>query len=401
VVEQHNVAYQQYQEAYLQAQLRYNTINLKESSSQEAVNAAYQDWVNKGYKNEVEQAYATIDLLTGRSPMLFWKQLKEKLEQSKLSDLKTNQDFYQTYFYPSNFYKPGVENQWTRLVLESQEIDKLSSNQTDTSADIPVSRLQVDLMRVLIVRPWMNPSLFKSRFWQWADRRDLLSDGTSTPHGSLVAYATAIVFARNLKIELKSGSQIEASKLGSFGPLSLENANVSGSNSIQADGMQILAFICQKLPKSPNPDPSLAWTGLIDVDWFSGQYTLDRNAKISQVKVTIHTGNVSGAGTDANVYFRVNNGDWWDLDKPLYNDFENNATDTYGPFQTNNLTVENISRTAIELRHDNRGVGAGWYVEWLRLEVYVENKGWLTYKQWQPGWLASDEGDRKIYRQLQ
>jgi hypothetical protein len=139
----------------------------------------------------------------------------------------------------------------------------------------------------------------------------------------------------------------------------------------------------------------------IHLDCIDGRFNLAPKTKISQVKVTIHTGNVDYAGTDANVCFKINNGDWWILDKPRSNDFERNQTDTYGPFDTDNLTVENISRVPVELKHDNTGIGPGWYVEWLRLEACVEGIGWIAYKQWQPGWLADDESDRTIYRKLQ
>jgi hypothetical protein len=433
-------AYKQYQGAYLQAQSQYNSMKISAQYSADLtvqqkwlatepeydanVKAAKADWISKGYKREVEQAFATIDQITGRSPQIAWTQWKDEFEQSKLSDLQ-NQEFYQTFFYPAHFYKAGSENQWTKLTLDASEIEKLSSNltgsprelsssfssTTDTQqVNLSVSHLTVDLIRLPIMRPWMNPTIFKSQFWKWPDGREILSDGGVTPQGSLLGYATAIVFARNLEIKLESNSQqnaqvVNALKAGnsvSLGPLSLEQAPVaSDSGLMKSDGMQIIAFICQKLPKSPNPDPTLEWSGPVLLDWLGGKFRLDRNTKISQVKVTIHTGNVSGAGTDANVDFRVNNGDWWRLDKPWYNDFERNDTDTYGPFTSDNLTVENISRAAVELKHDNSGIGPGWYVEWLRLEVYVEGQGWIAYKEWQPGWLAGDEGDRTIYRKIQ
>ena len=411
IVKEKETAYKQYQLLYSLAAMRYNSLKLLSENTidpnelnklKNERDTVENDWLNKGYKHEVEEAYSIIEKLSIRSPMLFWRQLNQSFRDCKSSDIVTKQDFYETQFYPTNFYRSDGKNQWMRLVVDSRDIEQIIPEQTvnNPGVDITVSRLEVELTRVEIVRPWMNPSLFKSRFWQWPDNREPLSDGKQQPQGSLPAYATSIVFARNLKIETQSTSR-GLDNLKDLGPLSLQNANVSGSNSIQSDGMQIIAFICKKLPKSPNPDLTLTWSGPIAVNWFDGQYNLDRNAKISQVKVTIRTGNVSGAGTDANVYFRVNNSDWWLLDKSWYNDFEKNDTDTYGPFNLENLKVENLSRAAIELKHDNSGVGAGWYVEWLRLEVYVEGQGWITYKEWQPGWLAADEGDQAVYRKLQ
>jgi hypothetical protein len=44
-------------------------------------------------------------------------------------------------------------------------------------------------------------------------------------------------------------------------------------------------------------------------------------------------------------------------------------------------------------------VAPAWQVAWLRLEVNVEGKGWLTYKEWQPGWLDPSAGTN--FKQLQ
>lgn len=429
-------AYKQYQAAYLQAQRQYNTMKISAQFSADptiqqtwSVNepeyaakckAAQEDWVSKGYQHEVEQAFAIIDQITGRNFQLAWEQWKDEFQQSKLSDLQ-NGDFYQTFFYPAHFFKAGSENQWTQVVLLASEIEKLSTMPIvvpeglstasravgDTSPmNLAISQLSVDLIKLPIMRPWFNPGIFKNKSWKWPDGRDVLSDGAATPHGRLPAYITALVFARNLEIQLEPNSQfidmMNAGKLKALGPLALNQATVTHElNSIKAEGMQIIAFICEKLPRTPDPDPTLAWTGPISLSWLGGQFRLDRATKINQIKVTIHTGNADGAGTDANVYFRVHAGDWLLLDKPLYNDFEKNDTDTYGPFTTESLTVETLSKATIELKHDNTGANSGWHVAWLRLEVLVEGQGWIAYKEWQPGWLATDEGDHTIYRKLQ
>jgi len=122
--------------------------------------------------------------------------------------------------------------------------------------------------------------------------------------------------------------------------------------------------------------------------WDNREFLAYPDTKIIQVKITIHTGNISRAGTDANVYFRINNGDWWLLDKSWYNDFEAGDIDTYGPFDVDYLTVGNISQAPIELRHDDTGIAPGWYVEWLNLEAFVVGYGWITYQQYR--WLELD-----------
>ncbi len=53
---------------------------------------------------------------------------------------------------------------------------------------------------VTLVRPWFSPEVFESRFWRFEDSADLLSDGDCASFGLCPAYATGVVFARNLEI---------------------------------------------------------------------------------------------------------------------------------------------------------------------------------------------------------
>ncbi|NEP60747.1 MAG: hypothetical protein F6K31_27770 [Symploca sp. SIO2G7] len=134
----------------------------------------------------------------------------------------------------------------------------------------------------------------------------------------------------------------------------------------------------------------------IVLDWLYRQILVYPDTPVTAIKTTIHTGDKKWAGTDANVYFRVANIDWWLLDKRWYNDFEKNDTDTYGPFNTTNLKATELSTVPIELKQDDTGVGADWYVDRLRLEAQIPNLGWYTYNEWHPGWLTSNNRYRKL-----
>lgn len=289
--------YKQYQEAYLQAEFEYNTLQqtaldstdpqvvqewqLNKSIYQRRVDTARKNWITKGYKNEVDKAFAFINQIGRRNPQLLWTKWREEFELFKLTDPE-NQDFYLTYFSPTHFYQPGAEQQWQQITLNFSEGEIPSSGETDTSkellsgngsstaeqqADLLLSSLTVDLIQVQIMRPWMNPSIFESRFWTWPDEREPLSNGKEPPQGTLPAYAISIVVARNLNMELMPNSEqnaavvqdIEAGNSVSWGPFFLKRATLSGSNSIQSAGMQIIAFVCQMLPKSPNPDSTLTY----------------------------------------------------------------------------------------------------------------------------------------------
>ncbi|NES85584.1 MAG: hypothetical protein F6K10_31565, partial [Moorea sp. SIO2B7] len=418
---------------------RRRTANNAGKFYQRRVETARKKWITKGYKNQVDKALAFIEQIGKRNPQLLWEKWIEKFEISKLTDLE-NKDFYWTYFYPPSFDKLGAQEYWQQLSLDFRELETsdfgktvateelCSSDESPTDplkVNLLISQLTVELIQVQVVRPWMSSSIFDSRFWQWSDQREPLSDGDESPKGSLPAYVTSLVVARNLNIELVDSEQnaavmqdIEAGKPVYWGPFSLKNAILSGSNLIQFDGMQIVAFVCQKLPKSPNPNPTLTWptdvSEEIVVNWLDGEYKFNFNASITQVRVIIHTGEGLSTGTDTNlgirindvtyevsshIQFKINQGNWWSLENPQYPNPENLDTATYGPFDTEGLTVKNISQVPIEFQPETTLPLWASQIEWLRLEVKVEEYGWLAYKQWQPGWSDSSKGTN--YCQLQ
>lgn len=439
--------YKAYQTKYQQADTRYQSLKRAAQSSEEPtavqqwrlhgdlyrteVNNALNDWITYGNKNEIETALAMLDQIEKRNPKLAWLQWQEKLELSKLVT-EDNQSFYLTLFSPALFYESADDTRWQRLTWKPAEnASRVGSKETQLS----ISNLTVELIAVQILRPWMNSSIFERQFWQWPDQRDALSDGSDVPQGTLPAYATTMVVARNLTIELESNSEqnaalVEDIKLGnksdksiSWGPFSLTNATVSGSNLIQCYGMQIVAMGCQKVPKSPNPDLTLQWPEIspqdpdkppkdpdqppkeISVKWLGGEYQFNPKTKISQVKVLVQSVQELLPGSTnidirvGNVEFkihspielRINHGEWWVLENTQPDRPNAGDSSTYGPFDVDRLTVEDLSNISIELQPET--IVPLWtaQVKSLRLEVNVEGHGWIAYKQWQPGWLETTQ----------
>ena len=238
-----------------------------QSTYRRQVDTAHRSWITQGFKNEVDKAFIAINQIGKRNPQLLWNQWREEFAAFKLTNSE-KQNFYLTDFSPSRFYQAP----WKQLTLEFSEVeietpDAQVTASTTQEIELSGANLKVDLIQVQVVRPWLNPTLFESRFWKWADDREPLSDGKEPPKGTLPAYTTSVVFARNLSIELTPDSEnnasvirdIKAGKSISWGLFSLKNATLSDSHFIQVDGMQVIALISQKLPKSPNPGPNLIW----------------------------------------------------------------------------------------------------------------------------------------------
>jgi hypothetical protein len=111
--------------------------------------------------------------------------------------------------------------------------------------------------------------------------------------------------------------------------------------------------------------------------------------------ITIKTGDLPHAGTDANVYiaFEGSKDDSEEiiLDDPQRDDFERGHIDVF------NLEYRDVGRIkAIYLRQDNTNFDPGWYVDWVSVR---DNTTGETFKFDLHRWLAADQGDRltKIY----
>lgn len=230
-------AYQQYLKTYMSAVENYNGLKLKAENSTDpkvqedwklqepgykaVIKSAYLEWIAKGFKLEIEEAFADIDRIGGRNPQLLWANWKSDFEQSVRTDLE-GQNFYETHFFPENFFKPEAQGQWTKLTLDASEIAALSAKAPEgirslvnrsgsgvetQAVDLEIARLSVELVRVSIARSWLNPSVFRSNVWKWSGSREPLSDGQIPPQGSLPAYTTSMILARNFQVDLQPNSE--------------------------------------------------------------------------------------------------------------------------------------------------------------------------------------------------
>ncbi|XP_063779799.1 oxygen-regulated protein 1 [Pseudophryne corroboree] len=114
--------------------------------------------------------------------------------------------------------------------------------------------------------------------------------------------------------------------------------------------------------------------------------------KLEDQEIMVYTGDVIGADTDANVYitFFSDNGNSFgpiQLNKPLEdrNHFKRGKVDTF------KVTTKNIERIShIEIGHDGKGLGSGWFLE--KIEILKLSTNEITVFSCNR-WLAEDEDD--------
>eukprot|EP00047_Mylnosiga_fluctuans_P014195 m.36272 g.36272 ORF g.36272 m.36272 type:complete len:2392 (+) comp5381_c0_seq2:48-7223(+) len=130
----------------------------------------------------------------------------------------------------------------------------------------------------------------------------------------------------------------------------------------------------------------------------TGKAAATRALESVTYELSVYTSDVSGAGTDANVYVKLfgDNGDTGDRElhtsSTHKNKFERNQTDVF--------TLEALDLGALKklvVWHDNKGLGAAWHLG--HISVKNTASGVVTTfpcKQW----LSKSDGDKQLLREL-
>jgi hypothetical protein len=271
---------------------------------QQQVKLKYDRWVAGG-KNTIEAAIATINEL-GRGSHQRWERMRTILDDS---DQITSEGAHYlfTKFFPSKFWDEAHKNSWTNFSMAHNEIhtvDESTSTQWGSGgsasyglwsvsasasfaeqkqhhkSDTNTSSVEVELIRVPIRRSWWDPTIFWDRGWKFdsAISNLVLSDGAVPPSGEMTCYPTAMIIARNLKLSIDMTStsnshvaqQFSTSGTVGYALFSLKGNYARNSDrkthdfvqsnaGIECAGMQLIGFVCETLPRCPNPDPTLNW----------------------------------------------------------------------------------------------------------------------------------------------
>ena len=273
----------------------------KSAVLKQKVKLAFDRWVAGG-KNQVDQALSTIREL-GRGTGERWDSMKDNL---RLSEQTTSEGspYLFTKFFPSQFWDEAHTNSWTKFSMAHEEVHTVD-NSSSTSwggggfglwsfsasasyaeqrqyhkSDANMEKIDVELIRVPIRRSWWDTTVFWDRGWKFDPQvtNMALSDGRIPPAGEMTAYPTAMIVSRNLNLAMNLSTeenshvatQFSASGSVGWGPWSLKGNYSKNTDSkthdfsqtsagLECKGMQIIGFVCELLPKSPDTDPTLNW----------------------------------------------------------------------------------------------------------------------------------------------
>ena len=218
----------------------------KEKAENEAL------WSAGGLRQETEKHLEFRQKVLSSSPLMAWARMKEKCQAdlSVQSDL-TGGTFATTVLFPSDV----LSQEWCSIQVGEEEVaalleqaspdirKRLTSAYTD-----PILSFSFDYRSVGVQRPWFDSDLFKSRMWRLpVTSNRMISYGSDRLLGRFPAYISALLLLRNFQITYASGKTVH-----SFGSLA---SNQEGSDK----DVSILAYICKRLPLSPNPAEDVEW----------------------------------------------------------------------------------------------------------------------------------------------
>jgi len=312
--------YKEYESAYYNAaaklrelQARLNYRGDPESEALWALNGEnYQAQVQSVFntwstlKGKVEQALGTIASLAGRGPEFYWVELLSRFNKSRLSTA-IGESYHFTKYFPSGFWNESHAKGWTQFTMAHSEVHTINENsqmsasigggwsgglwsvsgggsyaEQKTSMESDTEGLNIDLQLTMVPirRTWLDATIFSNRAWRLDPNinNSVYSDGATPADGKMPAIITGMILARevslgmNMTTERNSSfaSQLAIKASGGFGPFRVKgsfsrNASrtthdyVMSSAGINVPGMQIIGFICQRIPTCPNPDTSLNW----------------------------------------------------------------------------------------------------------------------------------------------
>jgi hypothetical protein len=313
-------AYQAYRKKYQEAQTAYQSAVATAANSGkeppaellENLNEARSEWSTFGFREEVEAANATIANLQQLDPNTWWKRLENAYANATVTAGKSEFELSNTY---PDYASLVGEKGWTGFTFNEEEAVKQTSasaveagggveggwglwrvsaeagygkKSKSSSSDATALSISLELMRATIMRPWLDPLVFRAHSWRFSKSSNLygklISKGSFVPGGSgeeeglLPMLPTGIVVARNVKIEGKFShedqSTVEKELKGGgsvgWGPFAIQgHYSQSESSSISHGSMtatsvanadpQIIGFFCDVLPLSPSPDQTLPW----------------------------------------------------------------------------------------------------------------------------------------------
>lgn len=273
----------------------------------ENVDMAEREFRSLGFRDQIADAENYIAQVTENSMVNYKARLEEKLTQPHNSP--EFGPFLPVTLIPGNF--ASSSSGWTQFSFSEQDFHQYnnksttkgslggsvrllgvwkvgkadgstSTEETDESKKASNFTAQFEIAQIPILRPWFEPGFFSMRGWDlgdmwnlnWPDKK--VSNGEDPPVGRLVAYPTSAIFVRNVTFSFDESSDFShyfndirsGSGLAGWGVFRTKGTFSSTNEQKTVDhkeehgkivinGMQLIGFINNVIPKAPNLNPNI------------------------------------------------------------------------------------------------------------------------------------------------
>lgn len=244
----------------------------------QAVEVARKRWETLGHRAAIQKALDAVQLAYERNAMLMFQNLRSDLQKARLRS-GASHDWLPVTTYPpveqwatGTGWQPMTFKQTDLRAPSAQDALPLPAGQAKAALKAPDwtqgMTLSAELKRVKVTRPWMDPALFGAHTWMLRDSAGFLLVSTGNPAdqdpGVMPILVTGLVLARKLSL-----AGFQGRDPGRLGPFDLGGAQpgrpamahrtvrTPAGLVIDVPDPQIVAFICQVVPRSPSPDPKV------------------------------------------------------------------------------------------------------------------------------------------------
>ncbi|HEY1618341.1 MAG TPA: hypothetical protein VGG25_12010 [Streptosporangiaceae bacterium] len=320
LVDEYQDAYEQYQGEYFDVLDAYDAAYATwlnggapvPRSLKAKLEAALAKWDRSGHRTAVDSATAVIATYEALDPETFWYKLSQRYRAGTESAEVSSE--YQVVGVSPPYKTWFGDAGWTSFSFDQKDMDNQRQSQAigvsgrlegeygifrisgegsyeKDSKFVKMDQTELQfsckLFRVALDRSWMNPLVLSSRAWRWAQGTPAYGSHLSTggdifndvaPTGEMTVVPTAAILSKDLNIKgnfnktivEEMNSKIAANASVGIGPFSISGRfnmedhsgsekGTIASNGISAPDVQLVAFVCEVLPASPNHDPALKW----------------------------------------------------------------------------------------------------------------------------------------------
>jgi len=273
---------------------------------------AEKDWEVYGNKYQYDKLDANLSYYRALTPRIYFEELKRQLADSE-AEAPTS-PYYETFIEPpiSQWNSPNTSWAFFTEKFKFSDITRRTKHKSwsggvsasfgfwsakggaagsENREYLKTKNVDIDLsfelLRVRIIRPWLEQSLLAERFWAphknwgWFDVSTGFNPYTSEPvgpQGKMPVLPTHAVVARNVSLTANWSDKertfikkvVSGKAKGGWGPFrasgsyrkettSEDVTSVIAGNTLRIEHPQIIGLMGTLLPQSPNPNPLLNW----------------------------------------------------------------------------------------------------------------------------------------------